>query len=142
MFENHTKSQYSAGYDPKFKEQATIDILETAKDAYIAGYKKNTIAKLLCNELGLKFDQAQFLATKAWKDVLKAGKDREEGLRERNMQRLEFIYAEAMKNGDLKAANTAVDLLNKMGQFYKERIEVTTDEYVLDLIGGDNNASN
>ena len=139
MFENHKKSQYSQGYDPKFKEPETIEILETAKDAYIAGYKKNTLAKLLCNELGLKYEQAQFLATKAWKDTIKAGKDREDGLRERNMQRLEFIYAEAMKNGDYKAANTAVDLLNKMGQYYKERIEVTTDEYVIDLLG---NASN
>ena len=139
MFENHKKSQYSQGYDPSWKEPETIEILETAKDAYIAGYKKNTLAKLLCNELGLKYEQAQFLATKAWKDTIKAGKDREDGLRERNMQRLEFIYAEAMKNGDYKAANTAVDLLNKMGQYYKERIEVTTDEYVIDLLG---NASN
>lgn len=138
MFENHKKSQYSQGYDPKFKEPETIEILETAKDAIIGGYKKNTIAKLLCNELDLKYEQAQFIAAKAWKDVMKTGKEREDGLRERNMQRLEFIYGEAMKNGDYKAANTAVDLLNKMGQFYKERIEVTGEEYVLDLIGGDN----
>lgn len=129
MFENCEKSQYSQGYDVKFKEAATVEMLEIAKDAIISGYKKNTIAKLLCNEVGLKYDAAQFVATKAWKDVLKAGKDREEGLRERNMQRLEFIYAEAMKNGDYKAANTAVDLLNKMGQFYKEKVELSTDEF-------------
>ena len=129
MFEHCEKSQYSQGYDVKFKEPATVEMLEIAKDAIISGYKKNTIAKLLCNEVGLKFDAAQFVATKAWKDVLKAGKDREEGLRERNMQRLEFIYAEAMKNGDYKAANTAVDLLNKMGQFYKEKVELSTDEF-------------
>ena len=136
MFENHTKSKFKQGYDPSWKEQATIDILETAKDAYIAGLKKNTIAKLLCNELGLKYEQAQFLATKAWKDTIKAGKDREDGLKERNMQRLEFIYAEAMKNGDLKAANTAIDLLNKMGQFYKEKVELSTDDFEF-VIGGE-----
>lgn len=129
MFENCKPSKYKQGYDPSWKEPETIEMLEIIKDAYIAGYKKNTLAKLLCNELGLKFEQAQFVATKGWKDVLKAGKDREEGLRERNMQRLEFIYAEAMKNGDLKAANTAVDLLNKMGQFYKEKVELSTDEF-------------
>ena len=129
MFENCEKSQYSQGYDIKFKEPATVEMLEIAKDAIISGYKKNTIAKLLCNELGLKYEQAQFVATKAWKDTIKAGKDREEGLKERNMQRLEFIYAEAMKNGDYKAANTAVDLLNKMGQFYKEKVELSTDEF-------------
>lgn len=129
MFENCEKSKFSQGYDPSWKEPATIEMLEIIKDAYIAGYKKNTLAKLLCNELGLKFEQAQFVATKGWKDVLKAGKDREDGLRERNMQRLEFIYAEAMKNGDLKAANTAVDLLNKMGQYYKTNVELSTDQF-------------
>ena len=129
MFENCEKSKFSQGYDPSWKEPATIEMLEIIKDAYIAGYKKNTLAKLLCNELGLKFEQAQFVATKGWKDVLKAGKDREDGLRERNMQRLEFIYGEAMKNGDYKAANTAVDLLNKMGQFYKTNVELSTDQF-------------
>ena len=129
MFENCKPSKYKQGYDIKFKEPETIEMLEIAKDAIISGYKKNTLAKLLCNELGLKYEQAQFVATKAWKDVLKAGKDREEGLRERNMQRLEFIYAEAMKNGDLKAANTAVDLLNKMGQYYKTNVELSTDQF-------------
>lgn len=136
MFENHKKSQYSQGYDPKFKEPETIEILETAKDAIIGGYKKNTIAKLLCNELDMKYDQAQFIAAKAWRDVMKTGKEREDGLKERNMQRLEFIYAEAMKNGDLKAANTAIDLLNKMGQFYKEKVELSTDDFEF-VIGGE-----
>ena len=136
MFENCKPSKYKQGYDPSWKEPETVEILEIAKDAYIAGYKKNTIAKLLCNELGLKYEQAQFLATKAWKDTIKAGKDREDGLKERNMQRLEFIYAEAMKNGDLKAANTAVDLLNKMGQFYKEKVELSTDDFEF-VIGGE-----
>lgn len=136
MFENHKKSQYSQGYDPKFKEPETIDILETAKDAIIGGYKKNTIAKLLCNELDMKYEQAQYIAAKAWRDVMKTGKEREDGLKERNMQRLEFIYAEAMKNGDLKAANTAIDLLNKMGQFYKEKVELSTDDFEF-VIGGE-----
>lgn len=136
MFENHKKSQYSQGYDPKFKEPETIEILETAKDAIIGGYKKNTIAKMLCNELDMKYEQAQFIAAKAWRDVMKTGKEREDGLKERNMQRLEFIYAEAMKNGDLKAANTAIDLLNKMGQFYKEKVELSTDDFEF-VIGGE-----
>ena len=136
MFQNHKKSQYSQGYDPKFKEPETIEILETAKDAIIGGYKKNTIAKLLCNELDMKYEQAQFIAAKAWRDVMKTGKEREDGLKERNMQRLEFIYAEAMKNGDLKAANTAIDLLNKMGQFYKEKVELSTDDFEF-VIGGE-----
>lgn len=141
MFENHKKSQYSQGYDPKFKEPETIEILETAKDAIIGGYKKNTIAKMLCNELDMKYEQAQYIAAKAWKDVMKTGKDREEGMREKNIQRLEFLYAKCVDQNDMKNALSALDQLNKLTQLYKEKIEVTGEEFVLDLIG-DNNASN
>ena len=135
MFENHSKSQYSQGYDPKFKEPATVEILETAKDAIIGGYKKNTIAKLLCQELEMKYDQAQFLATKAWKDVMKTGKDRTDGMKERNIQRLEYLYARCVDQNDFKNALSALDQLNKLTQLYKEKVEITTDEYTLDLLG-------
>ena len=129
MFENCKPSKYSIGYDVKFKEPETVEILEIAKDAIIAGYKRNTIASHLCNELSMKYAYAQAVAQKAYNEVVFTAKKREEGLKERNMQRLEFIYAEAMKNGDLKAASTAVDLLNKMGQLYKTNVELSTDQF-------------
>ena len=62
MFENVEKSQYATGYDSKFKEPQTLEMLEIAKDAIIAGYKKNTIAKLLCEELDMKYVYAQAVA--------------------------------------------------------------------------------
>lgn len=135
MFENHNKSKYSTGYDPKFKEPETIEILETAKDAIIGGYKKNTVAKLLCEEMGMKYANAQALAAKAWKEVMKIGKDREEGMREKNIQRLEFLYAKCVDQNDMKNALSALDQLSKLCQLYKEKVEITTDEYVLDLVG-------
>jgi hypothetical protein len=135
MFENHKKSQYSQGYDPNFKEPETIEILETAKDAIIGGYKKNTVAKLLCNELDMKYTNAQTLAAKAWREVMQTGKDREEGMREKNIQRLEFLYARCVDQNDMKNALSALDQLSKLCQLYKEKVEITTDEYVLDLVG-------
>ena len=134
MFQNHKKSQYSQGYDPKFKEPETIEILETAKDAIIGGYKKNTIAKLLCNELEMPYVQAQAVAAKAWKEVMQTGKDREEGMREKNIQRLEFLYAKCVDQNDMKNALSALDQLNKLTQLYREKVEITTDEYTLDLL--------
>ena len=141
MFENTKPSKYSQGYDPSWKEPETIEILEIGKDAIIGGYKKNTLAKLLCSELGLKWEQAQFVASKCWKEVMKTGKDRTEGMKEKNIQRLEFLYAKCVDQNDMKNALSALDQLNKLTQLYKEKIEVTGEEYVLDLIGGDN-ASN
>lgn len=142
MFENHTKSKYSTGYDPKFKEPETVEILETAKDAIIGGYKKNTIAKLLCNELDMPYVQAQALAAKAWKEVMATGKDREEGMREKNIQRLEFLYAKCVDQNDIKNALSALDQLSKLCMLYKEKIQITTDEYVIDLLGDGEKTTN
>lgn len=135
MFENHKKSQYSQGYDPKFKEPETVEILETAKDAIIGGYKKNTVAKLLCEELGMKYANAQALAAKAWKEVMKIGKDREEGMREKNIQRLEFLYAKCVDQNDMKNALSALDQLSKLCLLYKEKVELSTEDFEFQIGG-------
>lgn len=135
MFENHTKSKYSTGYDPKFKEPETIEILETAKDAIIGGYKKNTVAKLLCNELEMKYANAQALAAKAWKEVMATGKDREEGMREKNIQRLEFLYAKCVDQNDIKNALSALDQLSKLCLLYKDKIELSTEDFEFQIGG-------
>lgn len=135
MFENHNKSKYSIGYDPKFKEPETIDILETAKDAIIGGYKKNTVAKLLCNELDMKYANAQALAAKAWKEVMATGKDREEGMREKNIQRLEFLYAKCVDQNDIKNALSALDQLSKLCLLYKDKIELSTEDFEFQIGG-------
>ena len=135
MFENCKKSQYATGYDSKFKEPETVEMLEIAKDAIISGLKKNTVAKHLCEETGMKFVYAQALAAKAWREVMATGKDRTEGMREKNIQRLEFLYARCVDQNDMKNALSALDQLSKLCMLYKEKIEVTGEEYVLDLIG-------
>lgn len=135
MFQNHKKSQYSQGYDPKFKEPETIEILETAKDAIIGGYKKNTIAKLLCNELEMPYVQAQAVAAKAWKEVMQTGKDREEGMREKNIQRLEFLYARCVDQNDMKNALSALDQLSKLCMLYKDKIELSTEDFEFQIGG-------
>lgn len=135
MFENHKKSQYKQGYDPKFKEPETIEILETAKDAIIGGYKKNTIAKLLCNELEMPYVQAQAVAAKAWKEVMQTGKDREEGMREKNIQRLEFLYARCVDQNDMKNALSALDQLSKLCMLYKDKIELSTEDFEFQIGG-------
>ena len=135
MFENQKKSQYKQGYDPKFKEPETIEILETAKDAIIGGYKKNTIAKLLCNELEMPYVQAQAVAAKAWKEVMQTGKDREEGMREKNIQRLEFLYARCVDQNDMKNALSALDQLSKLCMLYKDKIELSTEDFEFQIGG-------
>lgn len=129
MFENCQKSQYSQGWDTKLKEPATIEIMEIAKDAIIAGYKKNTLAKMMCQELDMPYAQAQAFAGKCWKQVMQIGKDRTEGMKEKNIQRLEFLYAKCVDQNDMKNALSALDQLNKLTQLYKTNVELSTDQF-------------
>lgn len=138
MFENLNKSNFSQGYDPKFKEPETVEILETAKDAIIAGYKKTYVAKLICEELQMKYQYAQAIATKAWKEVMTAAKDREDGMKEKNIQRLEFLYAKCVEQNDFKNALSALDQLSKLCQLYKDKVELSTEQFEFVIGGGEN----
>lgn len=135
MFENCQTLDTALQYDGKFKDPSTVEILEIAENALIEGYSKNTIAKLLHDELDFKYVNAQALASKAWKNLMATGTKRGEGLKEKNIVRLEHIYKRALADNDYKNALSALDQLNKLTQQYKEKIEISTDEYVIDLLG-------
>lgn len=129
MFENCSKSKYSQGYDPKFKEPETIDMMEIGINAMLEGISKNTIAKLLVEEADFKYIQAQSFAGKMWKEMMKLGTDKKEGVPEKNAARLERIYQRAMENGDFKNALSALDMLNKLVGAYKEKLEISTNDF-------------
>lgn len=135
MFEDCKKSQYSQGWDIKLKEPETVEMLEIGINALLEGMSKNTIAKLLVQEAEFNYVNAQAFAGKMWKEMMKLGTDKKDGMPEKNAARLERIYQRAMENGDFKNALSALDMLNKLVGAYKEKIQITTDEYVIDLLG-------
>lgn len=131
MFENLSKSKYAnaLGYDPKFKEQETIDIMEAIKDAFLDGYSKNYIAKLLVDEMGFKALNAHALTGKVFTQIVNDKEKREEHMKEKNIARLERVYARAVDNNDLKNAISAIETLNKICGLYKNKLELSTDEF-------------
>lgn len=135
MFENLPKSKYAKalGYDPKLKEQETIDIMEAIKDAFLDGYSKNYIAKLLVDELGFKSLNAHTLAGKVFTQIVNDKEKRETHMKEKNIARLERVYARAVDSGDLKNALSALDQLNKLTGLYREKIELSTNDFEFNL---------
>lgn len=117
------------GYDPKLKEQASLDIMEAIKDAFLDGYSKNYIAKLLVDELGFKALNAHALAGKVFTMIVNDKEKREEHMKEKNIARLERVYARAVDNNDLKNAISAIETLNKICGLYKNKVELSTDEF-------------
>lgn len=135
MFENLPKSKYAnaLGYDPKFKEQETIDIIEAIKDAFLDGYSKNYIAKLLVDEMDFKALNAHALAGKVFTQIVNDKEKREEHMKEKNIARLERVYARAVDNNDFKNALSALDQLNKLTGLYREKIELSTNDFEFNL---------
>lgn len=135
MFENLEKSKYAnaLGYDPKFKEQETIDIMEAIKDAFLDGYSKNYIAKLLVDEMGFKALNAHALTGKVFTQIVNDKEKREEHMKEKNIARLERVYARAVDSGDYKNALSALDQLNKLTGLYREKIELSTNDFEFNL---------
>lgn len=123
------------GYDPKLKEQATLNIIEAIKEALLDGYTKNTVANLLSQELDFKSQYAHALTGKVFTMIVNDKEKREEHMKEKNIARLEHIYARAVDNNDFKNALSALEQLNKLTGLYREKIELTTNEYVIDLLG-------
>ena len=133
MFQDLTPSKYSCGYDQKFKEEETIAIVERAKQALLDGHTQYFVAKTLALELDIKTLYARAIVTRAFKELSKEGTKREEGMLEKNLQRLEHIYGRAMDTGDLKQAIAALDTINKLLHLYKEKIEVSSDDFVFKI---------
>lgn len=133
MFEALDKSKYKQGYDPKFKEEETIAIVERAKQALLDGHTQYFVAKTLALEMDIKTLYARAIVTRAFKELSKEGTKREEGMLEKNLQRLEHIYGRAMDTGDLKQAIAALDTINKLLHLYKEKIEVSSDDFVFKI---------
>lgn len=135
MFENLEKSKYAnaLGYDPKYKEQETIDIMEAIKDAFLDGYSKNYIAKLLVDEMGFKALNAHALTGKVFTQIVNDKEKREEHMKEKNIARLERVYARAVDSGDYKNALSALDQLNKLTGLYREKIELSTNDFEFNL---------
>jgi hypothetical protein len=135
MFENLPKSKYAKamGYDPKFKEQETLDIIEAIKEALLDGYSKNYVAKRLADEMGFKSINAHTLTGKVFTMITNDKEKREEHMKEKNIARLERVYARAVDSGDLKNAISALDQLNKLTGLYREKIELSTNDFEFNL---------
>lgn len=142
MFEGIKPSQYVIGYDTKFKEEETIKILEAGENAFLQGYGSSYITQSLMKELGMKYVAARALTVKMFKDITEEGKKRVDNMLEKNLLRLEHIYKRALENNDLKSALSAIDTMNKLGKLYTQKLEVKTDNYIIDLLGNASKENN
>ena len=122
-------------YDMSFKEDWTKDLVECIERMILNGLSRKTITNALCSELSFTATNARNLADKVHCKIYKSGVSRKSMMLEKNIIRLEHIYQESMKNGNIQNALKAIAELNKMCGAYVNQIEVQNTSFVYQLGG-------
>ena len=102
------------------------------------GYPKEEIIAELMDKYGYKDDVTM---SKYHKAAIAAMDERNrkyfEDIAKANTQRLTAIIEEAHEVGDRKSMLTAIDMLNKMGNLYTQKVEIDTKNPVFEIKIGD-----
>lgn len=123
-------------YDVEFKDEQTVDLVDRIEDLLIGGYKQNTIAREMVIQFGFSRYNASMVVKYAFNHIVRNGIQRKEKMLEKNLARLEHLYGECMKNNDRKTAISTIDTMNKLCGLYKEKIEVTKNDFEFHLGSG------
>ena len=120
---NYDPTRYSQGYDIKFKDEDTIQLLEYTKDLLLEGIYHCTITKALREEVGIpSYRYAETIVNKATKMILI---DTKEAVRKvENINRLDYVYRQAMASGNYKEATNALKEMDKICGFDIQKVEV------------------
>lgn len=120
-------------YDMSFREDWTKDLVECIERMILNGLARKTIINALCAELSFTATNARNLADKVHCKIYKSGVSRKSMMLEKNIIRLEHIYQESMKNGNIPNALKTIDLLNKVCNLYTNNIEVQQTAFTFHL---------
>lgn len=120
---NYDPARYSQGYDIKFKDEDTIQLLEYTKDLLLEGVYRCTVTKALREEVGIpSYRHAEAITNKATKMIMI---DTKEAIRKvENINRLDYVYRQAMATGNLKEATNALKEMDRICGFDVQKVEV------------------
>ena len=120
---NYDPTRYSQGYDIKFKDEDTIQLLEYTKDLLLEGVYRCTVTKALREEVGIpSYRLAEAITNKATKMILIDTKDAVRKVV--NINRLDYVYRQAMATGNLKEATNALKEMDRICGFDVQKVEV------------------
>ena len=128
------ESQYTkTKFDMSLRETWTKDLMEIIEKHILNGLERGTIVTALCNELGFTCANARTLHHKVESKIYKNGASKKNTMLAKNIIRLEHIYNESMKNGNIQNALKTIDLLNKVCNLYTNNIEVQQTAFTFQL---------
>ena len=141
------------GYDPKnYSYKHGIDItgndilsqkvIEQISNLILSGYTDATIKNKLYEAYKVNSYQAQTIINKAHKYLSDYTEEQEKNLLHKQNSRLFGLYRASMNKGDNKTALQVLQEINKLNRLYVNKIEISSDTFVLDLGISDKQTTN
>ena len=121
------------GINPSNDDILSNLVVESVENLILDGYSDSTIYDALYNTYGMNSWSVRFIVRKAHSSILKKQEKQEENLLKKQNMRLFKLYRAALEREDHKSALSILQEINKLNKLYTQKIEITSDTFVLDL---------
>ena len=121
------------GINPSNEDILSNLVVESVENLILDGYSDSSIYDALYNTYGMNSWSVRFIVRKAHSSILKKQEKQEENLLKKQNMRLFKLYRSALEREDHKSALSILQEINKLNKLYTQKIEITSDTFVLDL---------
>ena len=121
------------GIDPTGIDILSNRVIDQAVDLLLAGYSEATARDILYETYGMNSYCVRFILGKAYTKLYTDEKKEEENLLKKQNMRLFRLYRSAIEKNDQKTALEVLKEVNKLNRLYVNKIEISSDTFVLDL---------
>lgn len=121
------------GIDGTGLDVVSNKVIEQAADLLLGGYSEATARDILYETYGLNSYSAKFILGKAFSKIYNDEKEESENLLKKQNMRLFKLYRAALEREDHKSALSILQEINKLNKLYVNKIEISSDAFVLDL---------
>ena len=127
---NYDKKQ---GINPSGDDILSNLVVESVENLILDGYSDSSIYDILYNTYGMNSWCVRFIVRKAHSTLLKKQEKQEENLLKKQNMRLFKLYRSALEREDHKSALSILQEVNRLNKLYVNKIEISSDAFVLDL---------
>ena len=121
------------GIDPTGIDVVSNKVIDQAVELLLGGYSEATARDILYETYGLNSYCVRFIIGKAYTKLYADEKKEEENLLKKQNMRLFRLYRSALEREDHKSALMILQEINKLNKLYVNKIEISSDAFVLDL---------
>ena len=121
------------GIDPTGIDVVSNKVVDQAVELLLGGYSEATARDILYETYGLNSYCVRFIIGKAYTKLYADEKKEEENLLKKQNMRLFRLYRSALEREDNKSALMILQEINKLNKLYVNKIEISSDAFVLDL---------